>query len=99
MATVIPFHALRFTDKAGDIAALTCPPYDIISEQQRRAYLDANPHNIIRLELPRDGADPYAAAKATLRDWLQDGILTQDAAAAFYVYAIDFTVFRLTFKT
>ncbi len=92
MAHVIPFKAVRFTQKAGDIAALTCPPYDIISEEQRTAYLDANPHNIIRLELPRDGTDPYTVAGEVLNAWLTDGILAMDPAAAFYIYDITFTV-------
>lgn len=77
-------------ERAGDIRELTCPPYDIISESQRLSYLARNPHNIIRLELPRDGADPYAAAGETLRSWLEEGILRQDDEAAFYVYEIEF---------
>lgn len=92
MAQVIPYRALRFTEKAGDIAALTCPPYDIISEQQRQAFLQQNPNNIIRLELPRDGEDPYATAGEILRGWLKDGILKQDDTPAFYVYDITFDV-------
>ncbi len=92
MACVIPFSALRFTDRAGAIETLTCPPYDIISEEQRQMYLKCNPHNIIRLELPREGADPYATAGDTLRSWMQDGILAADTDAAFYVYDITFTV-------
>jgi len=91
MAHVIPFKAVRFTEKAGDIAALTCPPYDIISEEQRAAFLATNPHNVIRLELPRDGADPYAAAGEVLATWLKDGILAVDPTAAFYIYDITFT--------
>ena len=39
MAEIKPFRALRFTDKAGNIASLTCPPYDIISEEQRQKFL------------------------------------------------------------
>ena len=62
MAEIRPFRALRFTQAAGPIAELTCPPYDIIGESQRLSYLKRNPHNIIRLELPRDGEDPYAQA-------------------------------------
>ena len=86
MADIRPFRAWRFADKAGRMEELTCPPYDIISEQQRQAYLARNPHNIIRLELPRDGADPYAVAGETLRRWKQEGILQQDEQAAFYLY-------------
>lgn len=92
MADIRPFRAWRFTDKAGRIEELTCPPYDIICEEQRQAYLARNPHNIIRLELPRDGADPYAEAGETLKRWKQEGILRQDAQTAFYIYDITFTV-------
>lgn len=92
MAHVIPYRALRFTEKAGDIAQLACPPYDIISEQERQAFLQQNPNNIIRLELPRDGEDPYAVAGDTLQAWLKDGILRQDDTPAFYIYDITFNV-------
>lgn len=92
MAEIRPFRALRFTEKAGALQELTCPPYDIISESQRLAYLKRNPHNIIRLELPRDGENPYAQAGETLRAWMADGILAQDEQPAFYVYEIQFDV-------
>ena len=90
MAEIRPFRALRFTPEAGDMRELVCPPYDIISESQRLSYLKRNPHNIIRLELPRDGADPYAEAGRTLREWLEQGILRQDEQPAFYCYEIAF---------
>ena len=92
MAQVVPYQALRFTERAGDIAQLACPPYDIISETERQNFLRQNPYNIIRLELPRDGADPYAVAGDTLHTWLQDGILAQDQVPAFYIYDITFDV-------
>lgn len=61
MAEIRPFRALRFTEKAGALQELTCPPYDIISESQRLAYLKRNPHNIIRLELPQRWREPLCA--------------------------------------
>lgn len=91
MAEIRPFRALRFSPKAGKIEELTCPPYDIISESQRRGYLARNPHNIIRLELPRDGGDPYAEAGDTLKRWRDEGILKRDGREAIYVYEIEFT--------
>ncbi len=92
MAEIRPFRALRFTPAAGKMEELVCPPYDIISESQRQAYLARNPHNIIRLELPRDGADPYKEAGDTLRRWLREGILCQDERPALYVYEMEFSV-------
>lgn len=91
MALIKPFKALRFTDKAGDISALCCPPYDIISDDERRAYLSENEFNIIRLELPREGEDPYAEAAGVLRGWLKDGVLATDEQPAYYIYGEQFT--------
>ena len=91
MAEIAPFGALRFTAQAGEIDKLVCPPYDIISDEQRKAYLSVNAHNIIRLELPREGEDPYAQAGETLRQWLEEGALACDGQPALYVYEEEFT--------
>ncbi len=92
MAEIRPFRALRFnTEKAGEIGELVCPPYDIISEEQRLGYLSRNPNNIIRLELPK-GDDPYNEASATLNSWLEQGILAQDKEEGIYIYEEEFTV-------
>lgn len=90
MAQIQPFRGLRFTEKAGDIGALTCPPYDIISEEQRQEYLRENPCNVIRLELPREGEDPYQQAGETLRCWMEEGLLRQDTQPALYIYEEEF---------
>ncbi len=97
MAVIKPFRALRYTDKAGDIAKLTCPPYDIISENERTAYLAENPYNVIRLELPR-GNDPYAEAGCTLKSWEQDNILQEDTLPGIYIYEEEFTAYGQTKK-
>jgi len=90
MATIKPFKALRFTEKAGGIDTLVCPPYDIISEEQRLSYIAANENNVIRLELPKDGADVYAQAGDVLKKWTDDGILKCDGEDALYIYEIIF---------
>lgn len=90
MAEIKGFKGLRFTEKAGAIETLTCPPYDIINDAQRKAYLAENPHNVIRLELPKEGSDPYAQAGETLRAWLKDGIVSQDDNESLYIYEEQF---------
>lgn len=87
MAEIIPFRALRYTAEAGDIASLTCPPYDVIGPEQRLAYLAENPYNIVRLELP-DG--DYAGAGAALRAWLEGGVLRRDTDPGLYIYGQEF---------
>ena len=92
MAEIRPFRALRFTKAAGSLEQLLCPPYDIISEQQRQEYLKTNPNNIIRLELPREGENPYATASNVLKNMLANGVLQRDDTAALYIYEIQFTI-------
>ena len=92
MAEIRPFRALRFnTEKAGEIGQLVCPPYDIISDEQRKGYLAKNPCNIIRLELPK-GENPYQTAGETLKQWMEQGILRQDEQESSYIYEEEFTV-------
>lgn len=90
MADIRPFRALRYDrEKAGDIPALTCPPYDIISEAQRQEYITRNPYNVIRLELPK-GEDPYGEAAQTLSSWLEEEILKTDMDPGLYIYEQEF---------
>lgn len=93
MAVIKPFGALRFTEKAGDTVQLVCPPYDIISEEERIAYLETNENNVIRLELPREGDDPYKTAGETLKDFLNRGIMATDKDDSIYIYEESFTAY------
>lgn len=91
MAEIRPFRALRYNlEQAGSIQELTCPPYDIISEEQRREYLSRNGCNIIRLELPKEGENPYEEAARTLHAWREEGILQLDMDPGFYLYEEEF---------
>lgn len=92
MATVKAFPALRFTSGAGDISKIVCPPYDIISPEQREEYVNTCPNNVIRLELPV-GDDPYAEAGKLLDKWLSDGTLAIDDTPGLYAYEEEFTAY------
>ena len=97
MATVIPFRGVLFDEKkAGAIAELVCPPYDIISHDEQQALYRTNAHNVIRLEFglesPADTAtdNRYTRAAATLDEWMRTAILRRAAEPAFYVYEMEF---------
>lgn len=93
MALVKGFKGLRFdTAKTGGIENVVCPPYDIISEEQRLAYIKNCEYNVIRLELPK-GSDPYNEAKRTLDEWLEKGILKREDKDAVYIYEEEFTAY------
>ena len=80
---------MRYTAK--DKNSLVCPPYDIISDKQREQYIENDPHNIIRLELPKGGDERYAEAGKTLRKWLDEGVLACDEKDSIYVYEMQFS--------
>lgn len=93
MALVKAFKGLRFnSSKAGSIETVVCPPYDIISEQQRLSYIKENEYNVIRLELPK-GDNPYKDAADLLRSWEDDKILIREDKEAIYIYEEEFTAY------
>jgi len=92
-----PFRAERFDPtRVADLAAVTSPPYDVIDDDGVRRFEQMDPHNVVRLILPREPAatagdaegatDRYARAAQTLATWRSDGILQRDAEPALYVY-------------
>ena len=98
MAVVKPFKGLRFQKSAGPIEELVCPPYDIISEEQRKAFLATNEHNVIRLELPKEGDDIYKQAGIVLKSWLENNVVATEDEDKFYVYEEEFVIDGATKK-
>jgi uncharacterized protein (DUF1015 family) len=92
VAVIKAFKGMRYdTEVAGDLNKLVCPPYDIISPAQREQFIEENPVNIIRLELPAGGDDRYKQAGQLLNEWLTDGVLKLDSNECVYVYEMEFT--------
>ncbi len=91
MALIKGFQGMRYTEKAGNVADLVSPPYDIISPEQRESLVDRSPYNIVQLELPT-GEDRYTKASELYRAWVSDGILKQDEKDSIYIYEMCFTV-------
>ncbi|MHB9025084.1 MAG: DUF1015 domain-containing protein [Armatimonadota bacterium] len=98
MPTVRPFPALRYnTTRFPDLAPLLAPPYDVIAPEEQQALYGRDPHNVIRLEYGLQEAgdseanNRYTRAKATLAEWLAEGVLVMDQAPAFYPHRQQFT--------
>jgi uncharacterized protein (DUF1015 family) len=87
-----PFRAIRYADGT-DLAAVTAPPYDVLSDADLDALEERDPHNIVHVDVPRerDGDGRYEAAAARLRSWLAEGVLVEDPERALYLYRVDFT--------
>lgn len=92
-----PFRGLRFNpDVVGDIGAALAPPFDVIGAEAHAALHEQSPYNVIRLELAQQRAgealdeERYSRAAATLREWLDAGVLVRDGEPALYVYIQQF---------
>jgi uncharacterized protein (DUF1015 family) len=86
-----PFRGLRYAqDRVSGLAEVTSPPYDVIAQDAAVQLLASDPHNVVRLILPRhdvrDPGDAYTDAALMLRDWEEQGILVPDPSPALYVY-------------
>ncbi|MET8144175.1 DUF1015 domain-containing protein [Sphaerisporangium sp. NPDC005288] len=79
-----PFRGVRFA--VDDLAAVTSPPYDLVSREDVRHLLDAHPNNVVRLILPGADQHRYAEARETLTVWLDSGVLVVDDLPSLYVY-------------
>nr|WP_084713683.1 DUF1015 domain-containing protein [Streptacidiphilus rugosus] len=85
-----PFRGLRYNPEQVDsLAAVTSPPYDVVDPDGRVRLEDSDPHNVVRLILPRPeptAEDGYRHAARLLGDWQREGVLAADPVPALYVY-------------
>ncbi|HEX6524049.1 MAG TPA: DUF1015 domain-containing protein [Streptosporangiaceae bacterium] len=82
-----PFRGIRYArNRVSGIANVISPPYDVISGGNLEQLRAADPHNVVRLILPGEGAEAPAVAACLLREWLSDGVLIQDRIPHLYLY-------------
>ncbi|MBX5442377.1 MAG: DUF1015 domain-containing protein [Solirubrobacteraceae bacterium] len=92
MAEIRPLVALRYDPAvAGPLRDVIAPPYDVIDDAQRAALLARSPYNVVAIDLPRGGDDPYAAAAATLAAWRAEGAVVEDDGPALWILRQDYT--------
>jgi uncharacterized protein (DUF1015 family) len=92
-----PFRGLRYTPAAGSFGTLLAPPYDVISEQQRRSLEHESPHNAVHLELA-EGPNPYEQVRDRLHSWIASGVIRRDERPMLYVYEQEFIEAGETYK-
>ncbi len=97
MARIEPFRGIRYNpEKVGKLDLVMAPPYDIIPPALQIRLYDKHPQNVVRLELNREtrqdteNDNRYTRAAAHLGEWLEAGVLVQDAHPRLYVYYLDY---------
>lgn len=95
MAKIRPFKAVIYNlKKAGELARLTCPPYDVISAEKQVFFHNLNPYNFIKILFGLDvpGENKYERAAARFEQWLKKGILTREENPAIYYYSQEYSI-------
>jgi uncharacterized protein (DUF1015 family) len=93
MASIGPFSGTRYdVDRAGNLADLVAPPWDVISEEDRARLLSGSRYNVVNLTLPEasDGSDRFESCSRLLREWLDEGVLAGDERPGMYLYRHEF---------
>jgi len=78
--------------RVSDLGEVTCPPYDVISPDERTQLYERHPYNVVRIISGRDeeGDGPsenrYTRAASFFSSWLWEGVLREDPDPALYVY-------------
>ena len=86
-----PFRGVRYAqDRVSGLAEVTSPPYDVIAHDIEDQLMAADPHNVVRLILPRHiqgrPGNEYSDAAVLLRAWQDEQILRPDPEPGLYVY-------------
>jgi len=95
---VCPFRGVRYNQSlVKDLAAVICPPYDIISPQFQQELGRRSQYNFVRLEHGQESAqdtpenNKYTRSAALLEQWLERGVLKADETPALYIHKHSFT--------
>lgn len=86
-----PFHALRYTDQ-GNLDVFCAPPYDVLSDDDRRQFSAQSAQNIVHIDLPIavPPQDAYSNASHLLQSWIKSGVLQRDEEPSLTLYRTSF---------
>ncbi len=86
------FRAIRYDERvAGPLSDLICPPYDIITPEERARLEAESARNFVRIELPEEGPRGYARAAELMHDWMHEQALVADPPSV-YLHEHEFTI-------
>ncbi|MDR1401036.1 MAG: DUF1015 domain-containing protein [Endomicrobium sp.] len=86
MAEAKAFRAIRFSEN--DITSFICPPYDVISSDEKERLKKLSSFNTVNIELPDSLGEKnkYENAADLLKTWQDEGVLVHDKKPALYFY-------------
>ena len=91
MNVVAPFWGLCYagkSTKSNNLSRLVCPPYDVISSEQKEKLRSRHEFNAVNLEFPSS----YDDAKQKLEEWIEREVLTFSNSPSLYIYEISYKI-------
>ncbi|OGQ14985.1 MAG: hypothetical protein A3B70_04255 [Deltaproteobacteria bacterium RIFCSPHIGHO2_02_FULL_40_11] len=85
MVSVHPFKALHYHPKHVTLKKVCVPPYDVISNDEKKKFLKQSPYNFSRIILGKDKTG-YKTASRRFQSWQDRHILIQDEKEGFYFW-------------
>ncbi|MFC2168951.1 DUF1015 domain-containing protein [Acidobacteriota bacterium] len=96
MADIRPFKALRYNKQKIRLQDIITEPYDRIPPPLQEKYYLRSPYNMVKIILGKEedpefpGVNKYKRAQMYLNRWQEEGILSKENQAAFYIYEQEF---------
>jgi uncharacterized protein (DUF1015 family) len=91
MPHISPFRGLVFDPSVvGPLEVVTAPPYDVIGESERRAFMSSSPYSVVHLDLSEGTEDRYDRAARLLESWRAAGALVASPELRYYAYEMRF---------
>lgn len=98
MTDIKPFRAIIYNSaKVKNLANVVCPPYDVISDEEKENLYKLDDNNFIHILLSKENVkengkviNKYRNAKLILDKWLNEELLINDKKEAVYFYLQEF---------
>lgn len=96
MVIVRPFAAYYYNTKKVRLDDVVVPPFDVISESERKFFFKRHRCNFAKVILGKDKNNGYKRGGRLFRKWKKEGILIHDSSPHFYLWQQTFKQGRRT---
>ncbi len=92
MVQIKPFKGIRYNrEVVGDFSLVITPPYDVITESERKEFLSKSKFNLLNIILRNEkGNEKYQKAARVFKEWLEGNILITEKEESIYIYSQEF---------
>lgn len=103
MTDFLPFRGLKYNlSKFVSLDDLICPPFDLISSDQKKTLEGKSSHNAVWLEgtssFNDSNTNKYIESRNTFNEWLNNEVIIRDESPAYHLIKYTYGLNRSTFS-